>query len=79
MPDPETIAIQVYLDDGRVFEYDIAADPAKAREHITAIGTRGYQHNNGTGSMEFYPAHRILKVKASGAIPTTYPDRVRGY
>jgi len=71
------VTIAVYLDDGRVFEYDIGDDPHKAREHCDAIGKNGYRHNDAK-VFEFYPAHRILKVKVEGTVPTKYPDRSRG-
>ncbi len=69
--------VQVYLDDGRVFEYEVPT-PEKVREHSHAIVMTGYRHNDGEGLFEHYPPHRILKVKCSGMIPTLYPDRVRG-
>lgn len=74
--------VATYLDDGRVFEYDIEAatedaGASSAREHAAAIVQGGYRHNDGT-VFEHYPPHRILKVKVAGAIPTLYPDRVRG-
>ncbi len=68
--------VQVYLDNGLVFEYDVAS-PAKLREHAAAIVKDGYRHNDGT-TFEHYPPHRILKVKCSEIIPTMYPDRTRG-
>lgn len=68
--------IQVYLDDGRVFEYEVAT-PEKVREHAHAIVMTGYRHNDGN-IFEHYPPHRILKVKCSQAISTLYADRVRG-
>ena len=69
--------IAVYLDDGRVYEYDVAT-PDKAREHAAAIVRDGYRHNDGD-TFEHYPAHRVLKVKASGCpVPTKYPDRPTG-
>lgn len=71
------MTIEVYLDDGRVFEYDIADDPGKAREHASAIITGGYRHNDGR-VFEHYPPHRLLKVKVSNAVPTKYPDSTRG-
>lgn len=67
--------IQVYLDDGRVFEYEVT-DAAKAREHISAIVTGGWRHSDGK-VFEHYPPHRILKVK-SHDILTDYPSKVRG-
>jgi hypothetical protein len=70
--------IAVYLDDGRVFEYDVA-NPEKAREHSHAIVLTGYRHtDNEAGTMEHYPPHRIAKVKCSGGVSTSYPDAVRG-
>ncbi len=72
-------SIHVYLDDGRVFAYAIPYDTARAREHAVAIITKGYYHNDGAGECEFYPVHRILKVKVVGIdMPTDYPDEVRG-
>jgi hypothetical protein len=67
--------IQVYLDDGRVFEYAVSS-PEKVREHISAIIKGGYRHNDGT-IFKHYPPHRILKVKSSN-IPTLYKDKSRG-
>ncbi len=70
--------MQVYMDDGRVFTYEVTSHD-KAREHAAAIIQTGYRHNNGTGEFEHYPPHRILKVKATGApVPTNYPDEVSG-
>lgn len=71
-----TVLIQVYLDDGRVFEYEVA-DSIKAREHAYAIVTTGYRHTT-EEYMEHYPPHRISKVKAVGKMHTLYPDTVRG-
>ena len=71
------IKVQTYLDDGRVFEYSVA-DEGKGREHASAIVAGGYRHNPGSGYLEHYPPHRILKVKLVGNISTLYPDKVRG-
>lgn len=72
------VTIKVYMDDGRVFEYEVASHD-KAREHASAIIATGYRHNDGAGEFEHYPPHRILKVKAVGApVPTAYPDTVTG-
>lgn len=68
--------IEVYLDDGRVFEYEVVC-PTKAREHTYAIVAGGYRHVSG-GVLEHFPPHRILKVKASGGLETDYHDKVRG-
>lgn len=70
------IKISIYLDDGRVFEYEVV-DGNKAREHSFAITSTGYRHT-ADGSLEHYPPHRILKVKCSGDITTMYPDTTRG-
>ena len=67
--------ISVYLDDGRVFYYEVES-AAKVREHTSAIIATGYRHNDGK-VFEHYPPHRILKVK-SNDIPTNYPDNVEG-
>ena len=70
--------VNVYLDDGRVFSYDVP-NPGKAREHAAAIIKGGYRHNDGDGEFEHYPSWRILKVKVDGGIvPTNYPDSVTG-
>jgi predicted SnoaL-like aldol condensation-catalyzing enzyme len=68
--------IQVYLDDGRIFEYEVDS-PDKAREHASAIINTGYRHNDGV-IFEHYPPHRINKIKCPQIIPTKYPDRVSG-
>lgn len=70
--------ISTYTDDGRIFFYYVpTAD--KAREHSAAIVDGGYRHNDGKGSFEHYPSHRIKKVKVSGKpVPTNYPDEVEG-
>jgi len=74
--DDEKLTIKTYLDDGRVFEYEVD-NHASAREHAAAIVKGGYRHNDET-VFEHYPPHRILKVKVEGEIPTNYPDRVTG-
>ena len=67
--------IEVYLDDGRVFGYDVPS-AEKVREHSSAIIKDGYRHCD-NNIFEHYPPHRILKVKSHG-ISTMYPDIVRG-
>jgi len=67
--------IKVYLDDGRIFSYEVDS-PEKVREHSSAIIAGGYRHNNGK-IFEHYPTHRLLKVKSEN-IPTNYPDTVEG-
>ena len=68
--------VSVYLDDGRVFEYEVA-DPIKGREHAAAIIKTGYRHSDGD-DLEWYPPHRIQKVKVAGACESTqYKDTAR--
>lgn len=76
MPKGEKFIVSVYLDDGRVFEYDVES-AEKVREHAHAIVDSGYRHCTKEGLFEHYPSRRILKVKSKG-ISTSYPDRVRG-
>lgn len=66
--------ISVYLDDGRVFEYEVLS--GKQREHTSAIIAGGYRSCR-DGVLEHYPPHRIVKVKATGA-DTMYTDTLRG-
>jgi hypothetical protein len=70
--------ISVYLDDGRVFDYE-AADPMKGREHASAIIKTGYRHTpKECEDLEWYPPHRIVKVKvAGGGESTGYKDTTR--
>jgi len=75
--DEEKFTVQVYIDNGVVYEYDVAS-AHKVREHADAIVKTGYRHNDGKGEFEHYPPHRISKVKCNGVIPTRYPDRVSG-
>lgn len=70
--------IQVYLDNGVVFSYEVKS-PHKAREHASAIIRGGYRHNDAHGEFEHYPSHRIDKVKiVGGIVPTKYPDKISG-
>jgi hypothetical protein len=70
--------IHVYLDDGRVFTYEVDTD-SQAREHADAIIKYGYRHtSNVTHTMEVYPAHRIVKIKCVGGMSTYYPGIVSG-
>ena len=70
--------INVYLDNGLVFSYDVGT-PNSAREHAAAIATTGYRHtDNDAGVMEHYPPHRIVKIKCVGGMKTSYPDETRG-
>jgi hypothetical protein len=54
------IQIKVYMQDGRVFNYDVV-DSVKAREHAHRIITTGWR-NVTNDVMEYYPVHQILKV-----------------
>lgn len=70
------IVVSVYLDDGRVYEYDVS-DSIKGREHAAAIVSSGYRSSDGD-DLVWYPPHRILKVKVVGAAESTmYRDRAR--
>jgi len=76
--------INVYMDDGNVFYYDVEGVSeftvsGKAREHCAAIIATGYRHNDGQGTFEHYPSHRISKVKVTGIpIDTKYVDIIKG-
>jgi hypothetical protein len=72
----EAYTIQVYVDHGVVYEYEVES-PEKVREHASAIIETGYRHNDGS-TFVHYPPHRILKVKCESSIPTHYEDRARG-
>lgn len=52
--------VNVYLQDGRVFDYEVE-DSVKAREHAHRIVTIGWR-NVVNGVMEYYPVHQVLKV-----------------
>ena len=54
------IKINVYMQDGRVFIYEVK-DAVKAREHAHRIINYGWR-NVTDGVMEYYPVHQILKV-----------------
>ena len=68
--------MRIYLDNGVVFEYNVANE-TKAREHSSAIVLGGYRHNDGK-EFEHYGPHRILKVKVIGPVETLYTDRATG-
>lgn len=70
--------VAVYLDAGIVFEYDIDC-PMKGREHAAAIIATGYRHTpEGSSDLEWYPPHRIDKVKViNGGESSKYRDRTR--
>lgn len=76
MPKLKKSKIEIYLDDGRVFFYDVT-DPMKGREHAAAIIKGGYRRSEGN-DLEWYGPHRIIKVKVKGACESTlYRDNVR--
>ena len=68
--------VMVYMDDGRVFEYEVANEE-KVREHSAAIASNGYRHCSADGVFEHYPPHRILKIKSIG-VKSSYTDTARG-
>ena len=70
--------VAVYLDCGVVHEYDVP-DPMKGREHADAIIKTGYRHTpEGSNDLEWYPPHRIEKVKVTGGGESSqYRDRTR--
>lgn len=67
--------IEVYMDNGVVYSYEVAS-PDKVREHADAIIKTGYRHNDGN-VFEHFPPHRILKVKSNN-ISTKYIDTTSG-
>lgn len=70
--------VSVYLDAGVVCEYEVDS-PEKGREHAAAIIKTGYRSTGaGGGDLEWYPPHRIEKVRVSGAAESTqYRDLKR--
>ncbi|MBT6050794.1 MAG: hypothetical protein HOG49_28665 [Candidatus Scalindua sp.] len=56
----KSITINVYMQDGRVFKYEVS-DSAVAREHAHRIITEGWR-NVENGIMSYYPVHQVLKV-----------------
>ena len=68
--------IMTYLDDGRVFKYEVDSQ-SKVREHCAAIAKTGYR-TIADGSFTHYPPHRVLKVKCPEIMETQYPDEVTG-
>lgn len=80
-PAPTKYTISVYLDDGRVYDYDVS-NASQAREHSAAIIAGGYRSVQAEepNILTHYPPHRITKVKVVGNQPvqTNYTDRVRG-
>lgn len=74
----KTFPVEIYMDDGRVFSYEVeTAD--KVREHASAIIATGYRHSDEkTGLWEWYPPYRILKIKSSNIPTFYYTKNVRG-
>lgn len=70
--------VSVYLDTGVVREYAVDS-PEKGREHAAEIIKTGYRSTpEGSDDLEWFPPHRINKVKVSGAVGGTgYRDRAR--
>lgn len=73
----DNVKIEIYMDFGAVYTYYV--HPDKAREHADAILKGGYRHTpEGTNDLEWYPPHRIIKVKIeNGGESTQYRDEVR--
>lgn len=70
--------VSVYLDSGVVFDYEVS-DPMKGREHAAAIIKTGYRHTlKNSEDLEWFPPHRIEKVKVeNGGESTGYKDEAR--
>ena len=74
--DPNGCKVSVYMNDGRVFEY-YTKDVPSGREHAATVVARGYCHPKGE-HLEWYPPHRILKVRVDGGCDSTlYRDTIR--
>lgn len=70
--------IEIYLDDGRVFSY-LVNSPDKVREHAAAIIATGYRHSDEqTNVWEWYPPHRIVKIKSKNIPTNYYTENIRG-
>ena len=66
--------LEIYLDDGRVFYYDLPS--VNVRKHARTIVRLGYRHSpEGEEYWEWYPAHRIVKVKCNTVSGTKYYDK----
>lgn len=70
--------VSIYLDSSVVYEYEVA-DAMKGREHAAAIIATGYRHTpTDTKDLEWFPPHRVLKVKVEGAgESSSYRDESR--
>lgn len=71
------VKISVYMDFGSIYTYEV--HPDKAREHASAIIETGYRHTpEGSDDLEWFPPHRILKVKVeNGGKTTSYKDNIK--
>lgn len=74
-----SVRVQVYVDNGNVYHYDVT-DEAKGREHADAIIRTGYRSvcEGERRSLTWWPPHRIVKVKLllSEDSSTSYTDTV---
>lgn len=72
--------ISIYIDNGNVYEYDVATEAA-AREHADAIIKTGYRsvQTDELTTLTWWPPHRINKVKVALGEPsaTAYTDTPR--
>lgn len=70
--------VSVYLDTGVVYEYEVS-DAIKGREHAAAIIKTGYRHTpKDSTDLEWFPPHRIEKVKVQGGGESSaYRDSAR--
>jgi hypothetical protein len=70
----EKSTVSVYLDNGVVCSYEVA-DPMKGREHAYEIIMHGYRTVVGDNDLEWFPPHRVKKVKVkNGAESSDYRD-----
>ena len=64
--------VSVYLDTSVVHSYEVSS-PAKGREHASQIIKTGYRHTEeGSSDLEWFPPHKIDKVKVSNANNSNY-------
>lgn len=72
------IKIEVYLENGNVYWYEVNSTD-RARDHVHEIIQNGYRHTEENSDiLEWFPPHRILKVKIhGGAESTKYRDNFR--
>ncbi len=63
--------VTVYLNTSVKFSYEVS-DPIKGREHAAEIIATGYRHTaKGSEDLEWFPPHRISKVKVEGGGEST--------